>query len=98
MSGRPTVTLSLPALGTIVALLGVLTFAGGWTSSYFLFKAEVEGNVVAVGNLQARVNQISEGIQQDRERNANRLTVLEQDVKYITQGVAELKLNLIPKR
>lgn len=96
--GRQSIQLSMPTLTTITTLLALLTFAGGWLSSYTIFRGQMDSTQVSLNNLQAQVNTLSTTLQSDRERNSSRLTVLESDVKYITQGVAELKLNLIPRK
>lgn len=97
--------ISLPALGAVSSILGVVIFCGGWIFGYMTFKADLKSvneNVVALvkqtGDLQTRLNGMSQSITDDRQSATNRLATLESDIKYISQGVAELKIAVVPKR
>ena len=97
--------MSLPALGAVSSILGVIIFCGGWIFGYMTFKADMRAinlNVVSLSEqnnaLQTRINTMSQSITDDRQGLTNRLTALETEVKYISQGVAELKIAIVPKR
>ena len=97
--------MSLPTLGAISSILGVIIFCGGWIFGYMTFKADmraISDSVVVLVNqnnaLQNRINIMSQSVTDDRQTLTNRLTVLETDVKYFSQGVTELKIAVVPKR
>lgn len=97
--------ISLPVLGAISSIMGVIIFCGGWIFGYMTFKADlraVNQNIITLTDenraLQTRINTLSQSVVDDRGVLGTRLTVLETDVKYITQGVAELKIAVVPKR
>ena len=90
---------SLPTLGIISSIFGAIIFCGGWIFGYMTFKADI--NLInsqmadlklQTGSIGARLNTLGDLVGNDREHLTTRLTNLEAEVKYISQGVAELKL------
>ena len=97
--------ISLPALGVISSMTGVVIFCGGWIFGYMTFKADLRAVNEAVALLSVqnvavrnRLDMTTQSLNDDRQTLTNRLTGLETDVKYISQGVAELKIAVVPKR
>jgi hypothetical protein len=104
-NGRAAIKVTLPTLGALSAIAGVLLFLFGMASGYQIFKTDMLVVNTQLADLRAasqmaqeRMNMMSRTLADDRERDANRLTILESESKYISQGIAELKLALVPKR
>jgi hypothetical protein len=99
------IRITLPTLGAISSIIGVFIFVSGWVIGYLTFRADMrtisEGVVslkTEIASLQTRNNIMSQTITDDRQTLSNRLTAIEIDSKYISQGIAELKIAIVPKR
>jgi hypothetical protein len=91
--GRPSIRLTLPTIGAISAIVGVLVYVVGFATGYIAFKSEMSSLREQVAELRA-----GNASTQDRLNNlGNRLTSIESDTKYISQGVAELRLSAVPR-
>ena len=104
-NGKRYAKLSLVALGSISSIVSVVIFLGGFVIGYTTFKADINMLTrqladVRIDNkeLQGRLNTMAQTLVDDRQQITNRLTSLEQETKFISQGVAELKLANVPKR
>lgn len=95
---RPSIKINLPTLGALSAIAGVVIFLGGWIAGYLTFKSEMLILNQNLAGLQGQMNTLNTGVTSDRQSVMNRLTNLEAEAKYISQGVAELKLAVVPKR
>jgi hypothetical protein len=100
-NGRPSIRLTLPTLGAVSSIVGLVIFIVGWGFGYLTFKADMTAIAQHVAELrsdntvlQERVGRLSDVINTD----SSRLATLEADIRYISQGVAELKLAVVPKR
>lgn len=96
---RQTIRFTLPTLGMISSFLGAVVFMMGWIFGYMTFKSDI--NLITsqmadlklqAGSIGMRLNELSEVVGRDREGLSNRMISLESEVKFISQGVAELKL------
>ncbi len=99
--GRQSIHVTLPTLGLVSSIAGAIIFCGGWIFGYMTFKADMNLVVsqlmdlkLQTGSIGMRVNTLGDAVVLDRENLTNRLTVLESEVKFISQGVAELKLKV----
>jgi len=104
-NGKHYARLSLVALGAISSIVSVIIFCGGFIIGFTTFKADINTLTqqltdvrVDNKNLQERLNLMGQTLVEDRQMITNRLTSLEAETKYISQGVAELKLANVPKR
>ncbi len=93
------VRFSLPTLGIISSVFAGVIFCGGWIFGYMTFKADMALITSQISDLKLqtasigiRLNALSEVVGHDRENLSSRLQSLESEVKFISQGVAELKL------
>ena len=104
-NGR-SIRVSLPTLGALSAVTGVVLYLFGIVSGYQIFKSElqtVSQQLTYVRDVNSqnaeRVNSMQRSAAEDRTRFADRLTALEIEMKHITQGLAELKLaTSVPRR
>ena len=97
--------ISLPTLGAVSSIMGVIIFIGGWVIGYLTFKSDlktVTDNVIILRTdntaLKGYIEEMRQVVNNDRQTLSNRLTSLETESKYISQGVAELKIAIVPKR
>jgi len=104
-NGKRWVKTSLVALGSISAIVSLFIFLGGFIVGYITFKADMGSVTQQLHDLRAdnkalldRQNIMAQTLVDDRQAITNRLTSLEAEAKYISQGVAELKLANVPKR
>ena len=104
-NGRAAIKVTLPTLGALSAIAGVLIFIFGMIAGYLVFKSDMLVVNQQLADLrmhstqtQERMNTMSRALSDDRERDSSRLTILESESKFISQGIAELKLALVPKR
>jgi hypothetical protein len=88
--GKQSIKMTLPTLGAVSSILSVIIFCVGWLFGYLTFKADMK--VVTDNVIDLRAN--TRLAEQHREEDARRLTNLEADIKYISQGIAEMKLSL----
>lgn len=92
--GKASIRFTLPTLGAISSIAAVFVYLGGFATGYVAFKSEMS-------SLRENVSELRAGntVTQDRINVlGNRLTSIEGDTKYISQGVAELRLSAVPKR
>lgn len=97
-NGMQRISFTLPNLGAISSIIGVLVFLAGWISSYMVFSASLKSLSEGNARLQERVNSMSKGQAEDRQAFRDRLTGLDADIKYMTRDMAEIKLAVVPKR
>ena len=104
-NGKHYAKISLVAIGAISSIVSVIIFCGGFVVGFTTFKADIGQLSSSIEyiqsdnkNIQSRIDILSGHITEDRQALTNRLTGLETESKYISQGVAELKLANIPKR
>ena len=104
-NGKRYAKLSLMALGSISSIVSVIIFLAGFIIGFTTFKADINvltQQLVEVRadnkELQNRLNVMNQTLIDDRGTITNRLTNVEVELKYISQGVAELKLANVPKR
>jgi hypothetical protein len=79
-------------LGAIASIAGVVVWVVGFSMGYLTFKSEM-------GSLREQVAELRAGKSATDNRLdalGNRLTSIESDTKYISQGVAELRLAAVP--
>ena len=94
MQGRPSIRLSLPTLGAISSVLGVIIFLGGWVLGYMTFRSKMDTMTDTV----ASVKIDNAALRDSFNKLTNDFTEMKTDIKYISQGMAELRLAAIPKR
>jgi len=93
-AGRPSVRITLPTLGALASIAGVVIWTVGFAMGYITFKSEMGAVNTKVDRLELQ----SSSVQGRLDILGNRLTSIESDTKYISQGVAELRLSAVPKR
>jgi hypothetical protein len=101
--GRLSLRLTLSNLGAIASIITIVSLLTGFWFGYSAFKSEMTTLKQTVedlrgGNrvLQDRLDSIGKIVAEDRQTLTVRLTALEGEIKYISQGIAELRS--IPKR
>ena len=97
--GSRVLTLSIPAISTIAGSLSVVLFLFGFVSGYMTFRSEMAVITAAIATLNITNNQLQQQLShtndianENRQAISIRLTSVETDIKYITSGIAELKL------
>jgi hypothetical protein len=93
-NGKRYARLSLLALGSISSIVTFIVFCAGFIIGYLTFKAEM----ATVTQQLADVRADNKAMRQTLIEDSARLISLETEAKYISQGIAELKLQNIPKR
>ena len=91
------VRLSAPAIGAIGSCMTLVVFVIGFITGALTLKDSVSTLRHDNGELQRRIDVLSQDAATDRGNVSNRLTAVETEVKYTNQGIAELKLAIIPK-
>jgi hypothetical protein len=86
--------------GAIASIVGVLVFIGGFVTGERYLSSELTTLHETVADLRTGNTATQErlNVLQDRLNGIdNRLTAVSADIKYISQGVAELRLANVPK-
>jgi chromosome segregation ATPase len=79
--------------GACASILGIFVFIGGFISGERYLSSELSSLRETVAELRS-----NNAATQDRLNSlGNRLTSIETDTKYISQGVAELRLSAVPR-
>jgi hypothetical protein len=92
-SGTRSVKLLLPQIASLASIASLIVFIVGFASGYLAFKSEMTALRETVSDLRK-----DNAGQQDHLNSLDvRLTSLGGDLKYISQGVAELRLANVPK-
>ena len=97
-NGKHFFKVSAAYVAAVSSILGIVIFCGGWILGYVTFKSDVENLKEINKSVQTRLDILSGHITEDRQMLTNRLTGLESETKFISQGVAELKIANVPKR
>lgn len=84
----------LPTLGAVASISGVFIFLFGLISGYLMFKSEMTALTQNIVELKAS-DQKSQG---DLATLRDKVTGMEGDVKYLVQGMAEIKIAIVPRR
>lgn len=104
-NGKRFFKVSASYVAAVSSILGIIIFCGGWIFGYMTFKADMgaisENGVnlrADIKVMQERQNTMNQTLTDDRQTLTNQITILQTETKYISQGVAELKLADVPKR
>lgn len=104
-NGRPSLKLTLPNLGAIVSVVTLLSFVMGGYIGYTAFKADMLVLTNADTVMQGKVEQmrvdiavIGRSLSDDKQTLSTRLTIVEKDIEFIKQGIAQLQLRATPAR
>lgn len=92
------VTLSLPTLGAIASVTGLLLLLAGYVAAYLTVTPKIDAINAHLHQLQGYVDALNKGAADDRQAMTNRLTGLERETQWIKEGVSDLRLNLVPKK
>jgi len=92
-NGKRFARFSLVAIGSISSIVTVVVATGGFISGYMLATSKMATLTEQLESI--RIDNKMVVSRQDAMTNS--ITILEQETKYISQGVAELKLANVPK-
>ncbi len=100
-----TITINKPSLAAVVALIGIIAFAGGWYSSYNGFSSDIatmhrliSDLKMTNGEVRTRIDTNTALDNENRLVMSNKLVGIEADVRYMKQDLSEIKLILVPKK
>ena len=98
-NGRwPSIRLSAAGVAAVSSAVTLVVFVIGFITGALTLKDNVSNLRQDYANLQERIDVLSREAAADRGNVSNRLTAIETESKYANQGIAELKLAIIPKR
>ena len=85
-------------VAVVSSVIVITTFLGGMVVGFMMERTDVEYLKADNKAIQSRLDILSGHISEDRQVLTNKITSLEEQSKFISQGVAELRLSNIPKR
>lgn len=85
--GKPRVSFSLPTVAAICSIGGVVLWFGGFVMGYMAYTRSITDLLAQNAAFTTRLGSVE-----------SKIDLTQNDVKYIGQSIAELKLAVVPKR